>query len=79
MAKTLSPLEVEALAKANGLTLALLCARARVANSTFTRWKQDKTSPSVDVYDRLVAVASGEDAPEARPRKNAGARHEQAA
>jgi transcriptional regulator with XRE-family HTH domain len=47
------------LAKARGLTIAQLCARAGIAHSTFTRWRSGRTSPTLDVYQRLVDVARG--------------------
>jgi len=58
MGSTLTPELVEATAKANGLSVAMLCSRAGVAHSTFTRWRKGETEPTLDVYRRLVTAAS---------------------
>jgi predicted transcriptional regulator len=53
MAHVVSPDEIEAKAKAAGLSIAEVCRRARVAQSTFSRWKVGKTKPTLGVYQRL--------------------------
>jgi transcriptional regulator with XRE-family HTH domain len=53
MVHVMSPHEIEAKAKAAGLSIAEVCRRARVAQSTFTRWKAGETSPTLRVYERL--------------------------
>ncbi len=37
----------------SGLTLKEVCARANIAQSTFTRWKANKTGPTLKVYRRI--------------------------
>jgi transcriptional regulator with XRE-family HTH domain len=49
----LSPADVERLAAQAGLTLKEVCSRAGIAQSTFSRWRAGKTSPTLDVYERL--------------------------
>lgn len=50
----LSPAEVERLAGEAGLSMAEVCRRAGIAQSTFTRWKAGRTEPSIGVYRRIV-------------------------
>jgi transcriptional regulator with XRE-family HTH domain len=50
--------EIEAEAAAAGLSMAEVCRRAGVAQSTFTRWKSGKTEPTLDVYRKLRDAAS---------------------
>lgn len=54
MPELLTPTEVEARAKAVGLTMPEVCKLADIAVSTFWRWKHGKTNPSIDVYQRLI-------------------------
>ena len=58
MTDLLSPEEIEARAKAAGLTIADACKHAAIALSTFYRWKTGKTHPSVDVYRRLCEATA---------------------
>jgi transcriptional regulator with XRE-family HTH domain len=58
MADLLSPADIERLARAKGMTLRDICAAAGIAYSTFGRWKRGETSPTLDVYRRLVAAVS---------------------
>lgn len=52
----LTPEDVEAKASAAGMSIADICKRADVAQSTFSRWKAGKTSPTLTIYKRIVAV-----------------------
>jgi transcriptional regulator with XRE-family HTH domain len=78
MADLLTPSDVEKLAAQRGMTLRRVCTVAGVAYSTFGRWKRGATSPTLDVYRRIVAAVSPEpDAvevanDEARRRGDAG-------
>jgi transcriptional regulator with XRE-family HTH domain len=56
MPALLSPIAIEALAAQAGLSMAEVCRRAGVAQSTFTRWKAGKTEPTLDVYRKLCAA-----------------------
>lgn len=58
MSKLLTPDEIERLARSRGETMKEVCAAAGVAFSTFWRWKNDRTSPSIEVYQRLVDAVS---------------------
>lgn len=49
----LSPFEIEARARANGMSKKQLCAKAGIAESTLTRWKNGATTPGIEVYQRL--------------------------
>lgn len=63
MADLLTPADVEALAVAAGKSMAAVCREARIAQSTFNRWKGGKTEPTLDVYRRIQrAVAPAEQA-----------------
>lgn len=57
MEDLLTPIEVEEQAKSAGWTMAEVCRIAGVAQSTFTRWKNGTTCPSVDVALRLRDAA----------------------
>lgn len=59
MTDLLSPVEIEARAKAAGLTLVEVCRRAGIAPSTFSRWKAGKTEPTLDIYRRLRDATCG--------------------
>jgi hypothetical protein len=54
----LSPGQIEVRAKSAGLIVTALCRRAGVAQSTFTRWKNGTTEPTLDVYRRLRDAAA---------------------
>jgi transcriptional regulator with XRE-family HTH domain len=56
MADLLSPQDIERLGAAIGLSVADICKRARVAHSTFTRWRKGDTEPTLDVYRRFRDV-----------------------
>jgi transcriptional regulator with XRE-family HTH domain len=56
MGDLLSPAEIERLADDAGLSVAELCKRANVAHTTFYRWRLGRTSPSLDIYQRLKEV-----------------------
>jgi transcriptional regulator with XRE-family HTH domain len=66
MSLPLSPAEIEALAGSAGLSMAEVCRRAGLAQSTFTRWKSGKTEPTLDAYRKLiqVVVPSGTTSPQ---------------
>lgn len=49
------PEMIEARAAKAGLTMAAICRRADVANSTWTRWKQGK-GVSLAVYYRILSA-----------------------
>ena len=53
----LSPEQIEAAARSNGIGLTELCKRAQISISTFTRWRAGKTEPTLDVYRRLIGAA----------------------
>lgn len=53
MADLLTPQDLEELAKANGKTMAQVCREAKIAPSTFTRWKAGETEPTLGIYRRL--------------------------
>lgn len=57
MPDLLTPADIERLAAAAGRTMAAVCRDAGVAPSTFTRWKNGTTEPTLDVYRRLVQAA----------------------
>jgi len=48
--------EIEGLAAKAGLSMAEVCRRAKIAPTTFTRWKAGKTEPTLGVYRRLCAA-----------------------
>jgi transcriptional regulator with XRE-family HTH domain len=54
----MTPIDVEDMAKKAGMTMAEVCRRAGVAKSTFTRWKNGSTEPTLDVYRRLRDAAA---------------------
>lgn len=54
MNELLTPEQIEARAEAAGLSMAEVFRRAEVAPSTFTRWKANKTEPTIRVYRRLI-------------------------
>ena len=62
MDSLLTPADIERLAEEAGLTLKEVCARAGIAQSTFSRWRAGKTVPSIDVYQRILAVVRAQPA-----------------
>lgn len=54
MSDLLTPQDVEAKARAVGLSIADVCKKANVAQSTFTRWKRGVTSPTLAVCKRMI-------------------------
>lgn len=48
--------EIEHGAKMQHITVAELCRRAGVANSTLTRWKMGKTNPNYATVERFKAA-----------------------
>ena len=57
MSKLLAPTDIERIADAAGTTIAKICRDARVARSTFTRWKAGQTVPRLTGYQRLSEAA----------------------
>lgn len=65
MSDLLTPSDIEAKAKEAGLSMKQVCARADIAQSTFWRWKNGMTEPTLDVYRRLRdAIAPTESTPQ---------------
>jgi len=61
MNELLTPADIERLAKEAGITIGDVCRAAKIAPSTWSRWKKGQTSPTLDVYTRLRdAVAPAE-------------------
>lgn len=56
MPSLLTPQEIEDRARLAGLSLAEVCRRANVAQSTFTRWKAGLSEPRLAVYRRLLVA-----------------------
>lgn len=56
MSDLLTPHDVEAKAKVAGLSIADVCKRAGIAQSTFSRWKAGKTAPTLTIYQRIEAA-----------------------
>lgn len=52
-----TPADIERLAKLSGKSIAQVCREAKIAQSTFTRWKAGATTPSIAVYQRISAAA----------------------
>lgn len=48
------PEEIERLAAERGKSIRDVCAEAGIARTTFSRWKAGVTSPTLDVYRRIV-------------------------
>lgn len=48
--------QIENRASAVGMSVNELCKRARVARSTFTRWKAGAHAPQMRVYRKLLAA-----------------------
>ena len=53
--------ELEARAKAVGLSLNEVCRQAGVARSTFTRWKSGDHTPTIRVLQKMDEVVSDEE------------------
>lgn len=53
--------DIEARAKAASLSIAELCRQAGVAQSTFHRWRGEKTSPSVETVQRMLDVVAAQE------------------
>lgn len=58
MSDLLTASDIEARAGLAGISMAEVCRRAGVAQSTFTRWKAGKTEPTLDIYRKLRDAAS---------------------
>ena len=54
--QTMTPEQIEAAADAAGLSIAEVCRRAGIAQSTFGRWKAGRTEPTMAVYRRICAA-----------------------
>lgn len=52
----MTPNDVERQANEAGQSMADLCRSAGIAPSTFSRWKNGKTEPTLSVYRKLVAA-----------------------
>lgn len=52
--------DIEAMARAGGLTVSELCALADVSRTSFYRWKRGEGGVLHNAYLRLVAVVTGE-------------------
>lgn len=63
----LTPDDIERMAIERGMLMAEVCAKAGVAQTTFWRWKNSKTEPTLAVYRRIVEAVSapGTEPPEA--------------
>lgn len=57
----LTAADLEALAKAKPISIAEVCRRAGVAESTFWRWKSGATEPTLGIYRRLLDVVRAKD------------------
>jgi transcriptional regulator with XRE-family HTH domain len=53
-----TPSDIEAAAKKAGLSMAEVCRRAGVAQSTFNRWKNGTTQPTLGIYQRLCGAVA---------------------
>jgi transcriptional regulator with XRE-family HTH domain len=67
MGDVLTATDIEALAWRAGLSMAEVCRRAGIAQSTFTRWKAGRTEPTLDAYRRLFEVVKPDDRASAEP------------
>jgi transcriptional regulator with XRE-family HTH domain len=56
MDSVLSPQGMEQRARDAGLSMVEVCNRAKIAHSTWSRWKRGRTTPLLAVYQRLIAV-----------------------
>jgi DNA-binding transcriptional regulator YiaG len=57
------PKEIEAAAKAKGLSIAALCRRADIDPSTFNRWAAGRGVPSVRSVQRMIDAIEREPKP----------------
>jgi hypothetical protein len=74
MEDLLSPADVERFARVAGISIAEVCRRAQIAQSTFTRWKAGDSAPRLDVYTRIRnAVLPHPGAPRTSPKPRGGA------
>ena len=64
MSKPLTASQIERRARARGLSIAAMCRAAKIAPSTFARWKGGETSPKLDIYQRLLNVTARNAAPQ---------------
>jgi transcriptional regulator with XRE-family HTH domain len=60
MDELLGAADIERMARAEGIPISEVCRRADIAQSTFSRWKNGKTRPRIDVYWRLCAAVKQE-------------------
>jgi transcriptional regulator with XRE-family HTH domain len=58
MADLLTPEEIKRLAAKRGMTMAAVCAKAKIAASTFSRWQAGETEPTLTVYRKIVEAVS---------------------
>jgi transcriptional regulator with XRE-family HTH domain len=58
MNELLTPDDIERMARNLGKTMPEVCDAAGVAYTTFWRWRTERSTPSIDVYRRLVKAAS---------------------
>lgn len=54
MSSLLTPEQIEERARMAGMSLAEVCRRANIAQSTFTRWKAGVSEPRLAIYRRLL-------------------------
>jgi predicted transcriptional regulator len=53
--------EVKERANKIGVPIKLLCRRANIANSTFTRWQSRRSEPKISTYCRLIKALEEEE------------------
>lgn len=58
--QTFTPEQIEASAAAAGISMAEVCRRAGIAQSTFGRWKNGRTEPTMAVYRRICAAVAAQ-------------------
>lgn len=54
MVDLLDPSDLERLAAERGQTMRSICARAGISHTTWYRWRAGRTSPTLQVYRRLL-------------------------
>ena len=64
MSKLLTPTQIERRARKNGMTIAGMCKAAKIAPSTFNRWKGGDTSIKLSIYQKLLDVTARNAAPQ---------------
>jgi len=52
-----TPAQIERTALRRGLSMVQVCRMAEVSYSTWSRWKNGLTCPSIDIYEKLVLAA----------------------